>query len=72
MFPPPDTKDHRKNHLQLTAAGKQNFKCKINAIHKWHMSILSKLNKNDFKTFLNLLEKIADLAIVNIKRIKNV
>jgi DNA-binding MarR family transcriptional regulator len=30
----PDPKDHRKSHLQLTNAGKENLKHKMTVIHK--------------------------------------
>ncbi|MDR0675252.1 MAG: MarR family transcriptional regulator [Mycoplasmataceae bacterium] len=67
-----DPNDHRKSHLKLTEAGKQNFKQKIIAIHRWYLSVFDKLSKKDSDMFINLLEKVANLAIANIKVIKNV
>jgi hypothetical protein len=44
----------------------------MGAVHKWYLSIFDKLGKKDSQEFVRLLEKVSDIAIANIKGIKNV
>jgi hypothetical protein len=48
------------------------LKQKIGAVYKWYLSIFNNLGKKDAKELVRLLEKVSDIAIANIKGIKNV